>query len=279
MRRFNIAGNCQEDKHYMLPPLPRIPQAWDLVQNEEYFVLHAPRQSGKTTALLALCDELNLQGKYHAVYCTLKKVPIDSECMEGIMDATNRIWLSSQQLLLERGLPDIRPDATLRTSTLQIYLTELCRKLDKPLVLLLDDVDALTGYSQISLLSQLRSGFASREDVPFPASVVLAGSRDISNYRLCLPPDSELLERVPPFNIIAAKLTLATFTPEQIAALYAQHTAETGQRFQDGALERVYHWTGGQPWLVNAVARECVEEICRNDFTREITPDLVDQAA
>ncbi|MBP1583784.1 MAG: hypothetical protein J6866_07500, partial [Victivallales bacterium] len=74
-------------------------------------------------------------------------------------------------------------------------------------------------------------------------------------------------------------LTLATFTPEQIDELYGQHTAETGQRFQDAALERVSYWTGGQPWLVNAIARECVEKICGKDFAREVTADMVDQAA
>jgi len=46
-----------------------------------------------------------------------------------------------------------------------------------------------------------------------------------------------------------------------VAELYGQHTADTGQRFAPGAVEYAYELAGGQPWLVNALAREVVEKI------------------
>ena len=78
MRTFNIAGNCLADMHYMLPALPRIPDALNLVHAGRYFVLHAPRQSGKTTSIQALQDALNSEGLYHAVYCTLEAAAVES---------------------------------------------------------------------------------------------------------------------------------------------------------------------------------------------------------
>jgi hypothetical protein len=51
MRYFNTAGPCVPERHYMLPPEPRLPQARPLVERGMYFVVHAPRQTGKTTVL------------------------------------------------------------------------------------------------------------------------------------------------------------------------------------------------------------------------------------
>ena len=56
-------------------------------------------------------------------------------------------------------------------------------------------------------------------------------------------------------------LRLGDFTPDEVHDLYAQHTAETGQEFTPGAVERAIELTAGQPWLVNALAREIVEKL------------------
>jgi rhamnogalacturonyl hydrolase YesR len=59
-----------------------------------------------------------------------------------------------------------------------------------------------------------------------------------------------------PFNIISESLTLADFTLDEISRLYHQHTEATGQAFEENAIERAWYWTEGQPWLVNALARQ-----------------------
>ena len=72
MRSFNTAGPVKPDKHYCIPPLERIDldEVLGLVRDERYFVLHAPRQTGKSSALLALADVLNERG-YRCVYATV----------------------------------------------------------------------------------------------------------------------------------------------------------------------------------------------------------------
>ncbi|MDR1080453.1 MAG: hypothetical protein LBQ79_05735, partial [Deltaproteobacteria bacterium] len=46
---FNTEGVCRPEEHYMIPALPRLPDVSDLIEKKRYFVIHAPRQSGKTT--------------------------------------------------------------------------------------------------------------------------------------------------------------------------------------------------------------------------------------
>ena len=61
MRFFNVAGPVRPDNHYTIQPLDRvdIDEFLGLIRAKQYFVLHAPRRTGKTSALIALCDLLN----------------------------------------------------------------------------------------------------------------------------------------------------------------------------------------------------------------------------
>jgi hypothetical protein len=54
IKEFSISGPCLLLKHYMLPVLPRIPGIMKMTGNEDYSILHAPWQSGKTIFLNAL---------------------------------------------------------------------------------------------------------------------------------------------------------------------------------------------------------------------------------
>lgn len=67
MRRFNTAGPCDPALHYMVPPLERLPEAATAVERGDYFVVHAPRQSGKTTTLRALARALTAEGTLAAL--------------------------------------------------------------------------------------------------------------------------------------------------------------------------------------------------------------------
>lgn len=84
MKFFNIAGPVKVEKHYALPPLSRIDLAevMMLIEQEKYFVLHAPRQSGKTSCLLALMHHLNQQGNYHCLYMNAEIVQAKPEDMQ-----------------------------------------------------------------------------------------------------------------------------------------------------------------------------------------------------
>jgi predicted AAA+ superfamily ATPase len=73
-RWFTTTGPCNPAKYYTLSPTERLPQLERLIAQESYFVLHAPRQTGKTTAMLALAQELTKSGRYTAILLSLEGV-------------------------------------------------------------------------------------------------------------------------------------------------------------------------------------------------------------
>jgi len=85
MRFFNTAGpvNCQD--HYCLPPLTRfdLPEVLTLISQKKYFVLHAPRQSGKTSCMLALREYLNNSGEYRSLYVNVEAAQAAREDVEN----------------------------------------------------------------------------------------------------------------------------------------------------------------------------------------------------
>jgi hypothetical protein len=79
------------------------------------------------------------------------------------------------------------------------------------------------------------------------------------------------------FNIKAKSLKMGDFTAKQVRDLYLQHTTETGQKFDDDAIEYAFEQTQGQPWLVNALAYECCFEMVK-DRSKPITKKNIEEA-
>ncbi|MFH1463825.1 MAG: ATP-binding protein [Pseudomonadota bacterium] len=146
----------------------------------------------------------------------------------------------------------------------------------RPAVLVLDEADVVRGPPLISLLRQLRNGFTGRGVGRFPTSVALVGMRDLRDY-LKHAKDGVPVNPGSPFNVKAASVTLRDFTAAEVGDLCAQHTAETGQDFEPGAVERAFWWTQGQPWLVNALARTAVLELVP-DRGLPVTAAHIDEA-
>jgi hypothetical protein len=276
-RRFNTAGPCLPDEHYMIPALSRLPEAAGLVDQKAYFVVHAPRQTGKTTTVQALAAELTASGRYAALRfsCEVGRAREDDvgAATRGILD---RIRDTARFALPSELAPPAWPEAS-DDSLLANALTAWAELCPRPLVLVFDEIDALRGPSLITILSQLRDGYTARLTVPFPVSVVLVGLRDVRDYKAASGGDPDTLGSSSPFNIKLESLRLGDFTAHEVAELYGQHTAQTGQQFAPGAVERAYALTSGQPWLVNALAREIVEKIAV-PVDEAITVEHVEQA-
>ena len=276
---FNIAGPCNPDKHYMLPAQERCKGILELINQEQYFVIHAARQTGKTTLLFELERQLNASAEYHALYCSL-------EALDGLGDAKEGIPAIVGELISEVNIHEVlkgysfaeNVDFSYPNTVLRESLVSFCNKLDKPLVILFDEIDCLSNGTLISFLRQLRYGYVNRSRSPFVHSIALVGMRNIRDYKTRIREDRETLGSASPFNIVSDVLTLRNFTKEEIFHLYAQHTEQTGQEFPSDVIERVYQYTSGQPWLVNAIAREIVVKILNSDFSQPIVSEHVEQA-
>ena len=279
---FNTAGPVNQPQHYKIDPLHR----WDLedvltlIAQQKYFILHAPRQTGKTSSLLALEDHLNAGSDYIAVYANIEAAQAArNDVPLGIGTVIGEL----QQRFKARGLGVARPNVAEYLgshdigSALSAYLTDICTALEKPLVLFIDEIDALVGDTLVSVLRQLRSGYDKRP-AAFPSTVVLCGVRDIKDYRIHKS-DDQIITGGSAFNIKAKSLRLGNFSREDIRALYDQHTEATGQRFEESCFELVWRYTAGQPWLVNALAHEVTFEIKENrDRAQPITVQKLEQA-
>ena len=258
MRFFNTEGPVRPDDHYMIRPLDRVDtdELLGLIRTECYFVLHAPRQTGKTSALIALRDLLNSgeAGDFRCVHTNVEVGQVArDDTARGMRAILSRLAMRAR--LLHDDFPHESWRAVLEASgpddALGDLLSNWCLANPVPLVLLVDEIDSLGGDTLLSVLRQLRAGYEQRPEA-FPQSVVLCGVRDIRDYRI-RSSTGEVVAGGSPFNIAAKSLRMSDFTEAETRALMAQHTEETGQRFTSAALEAVWTQTQGQPWLVNAL--------------------------
>ena len=249
-----------------------------LIEDMQYFLIHAPRQTGKTTFLHALAHRLNREGNYISVVCSMESAGYTSISVETAN--INFIKALAKMSKFFLGTENLSPDIAKYISgpsMLGDYLTDWCDTLDKPLVLLFDEVDALYDDVLISTLRQLRDGFQTRPK-HFPQSIALVGLRDIRDFRIRARADNPSIGSGSPFNIKAKSFFLPVFSKEEVRGLLDQHAKDTGQVFSEEVLEKLYNYSGGQPWLTNALANEVVRKILKNDYSREITLDLVELA-
>jgi AAA+ ATPase superfamily predicted ATPase len=275
---FNIAGPCNPKDHYMVPAIARNKDVEKLIDEKQYFVVHAARQTGKTSLLKAVASKINSESNYYALYCSLESTHVFNEMAEGI----KQIYFTIKNEFKYSKLPRIdfseQDQITDQTSVLiKDTLRSICSKLDKPFVLFFDEVDCLEDALLITFLRQLRDGYISRDEIPFPQSIALVGMRNIRDYKSKVRENKNTLGSASPFNIITKALTINNFTFEEVKDLYNQHTQATGQLFEESAVKLVYEQSSGQPWLVNAIARECTVELL-DDYSKPITSEHISQA-
>jgi hypothetical protein len=147
----------------------------------------------------------------------------------------------------------------------------------KPLVVLFDETDVLSGDTAISFLRQLRDGFSTRGPGIFPVSLALVGMRDLKDY-LVSAKDGKPLNQGSPFNIKEDSAALSNFTQEDIGRLFAQRTAETGQQITGEALDYVYEQSKGQPWIVNSLFKRATMRVLDEDSRETVSIDHIRQA-
>jgi AAA-like domain len=267
MKHFNNAGPSVDSMHYMIDPLVRIDvdSIESLVEQQRYFVLHAPRQTGKTTCLLALMHHFNAQGRYRALYVNIEAAQAArGNVEEGVAGMCSAFIRTAALYLKDQAVGDwYRTEGRQLTATDQIssllahWSAHDPQQPDapRPTVLFLDEVDALVGDTLISLLRQIRAGYAQRPGA-FPQSIILCGVRDVRDYRIHTA-HQEIITGGSAFNIKAESLRLGNFSREETLALWQQHAAETGQAIDPAIWPELWADTEGQPWLVNALGYEC----------------------
>jgi hypothetical protein len=276
VRFFNTTGPCYPWDHYMLPPADRLVDAQldRYIGDKLYWVLHAPRQTGKTTFLQDWAREINSGVEAVACYTSIEACQGISERAEAMRTMHFAICGSARA----SGLPI--PELPVDNPELLLYQTmqkwsELVAP--KALVVLIDEADALEGDVMVSFLRQLRGGFMERGVGRFPVSIALVGMKDLKDYITAakegVPPSP-----LSPFNVKTDSILLGNFIQDDIKKLFAQRTAETGQQITDEALEYTWEQSQGQPWIVNSLFQRATMRILKADNYSTLTRKHIEQA-
>ena len=199
-----------------------------------------------------------------------EKIPEAMETILQVLAGTAEIVLGDDSLEeIRREAPAKKSPGTALWSALRRWAEADSR----PLVLLIDEIDALIGDTLLSVLRQLRSGYDMRPR-SFPHSIVLCGVRNVRDYPIHSSSEGEPVAGGTVFNISADSLRLDDFERGEMEALLGQHTEETGQQFEPALVERICTQTAGQPWLVNALCRRaCFRSPQGRDPGRPISED------
>ena len=181
---FNIAGPCYPKKHYTVPILDRNKNIIPIIEQAQYFVIHAARQSGKTTLIQWLVLHLLKEGKYYALYCSLEAAKSFSAPEKGIPAILDLLEFAIEYSTLPQRKSFAQGLDRNKTSTLiKKALANFCAALDKPLIIFFDEIDSLKNGTLVSLIAQLRDGYVTRNFIPFPQSIALVGMRNIRDYK------------------------------------------------------------------------------------------------
>ena len=274
-KKFNVTGLCVPEKHYMVNLDQRLVQIRRLVDEGDYFTINRARQYGKTTTLSALADVLS---KDYLV------ISLDFQALgnESFMDETafslafGMIFLRELERL---GLPKSdelkytisklkdcihKQDNQFKLIHLFDFLLNICSMSDKPMVLMIDEVDSATNNQVfLDFLAQLRNYYLERDKkgtVTF-WSVILAGVYDVKNLKAKLRPD-EFHKTNSPWNIATDFRVDLSFRMDDIAGMLKDYENYyyTGMNIPEIAA-LLYDYTAGYPFLVSKLCKLLDEQI------------------
>jgi hypothetical protein len=260
----------------MLPPEERLVggQLHRYIGDKLYWVLHAPRQTGKTTFLQSWMRQINAGDEAVACYVSVERCQGIGEPERAMPDLCKAI----QEYAAAAHLPVPELKTASANSMLSDTLIDWAAQVaPKPLVVLFDEVDVLTDGTLISFLRQLRGGFSIRGPGSFPVSIALVGMRDLKDYITAskggIPPNPGS-----PFNIKSDSASIANFHKDDVVRLFAQRTKETGQIITQEALDYVYEQSQGQPWIVNSLFQRATMRVLDSDSTETVTIAHIQEA-
>ena len=275
---FNINAVCLPNLHYMVDITKRLKEIKVMVDRGDYFTINRGRQYGKTTTLRAL--QKYLQEEYLVVrldFQGLSTATYENEKTFAAAFADSVLRAVRGQLLPEDVINQFELLANNQIDNITLtrlfkMLSGWCALSDKPIVLMIDEVDAASGHNIfLDFLALLRQGYINREDTPTFQSVILAGVQDIKHIKKKLRPESSH-EANSPWNIAADFLVDMSFSAEDIAGMLQEYEADYATGMDIPAISSlIYDYTSGYPVLVSNICKYTDERIAgTSDFPTKV---------
>lgn len=265
-KTFNTTGVCKPSEHYMVDIQERLIKVKRLVDEGKFFTVNRARQFGKTTMLYALSDFL--KDKYLVVsmdfQMQMSNAKFSNEKVFSLAFAKAFIQSfnvsfgadsednKSAKNTFEDAVRDVGEEFDL--PDLFVALSDFCAAVDRPVILMIDEVDSATNNQVfIDFLAQLRGYYLKRDRFSIFQSVILAGVCDIKNFRRKLRPDDEHRDNSP-WNIAADFDIEMSFNADQIANMLKSYADDYGITIREKEVaSEIYAFTGGYPYLVSRV--------------------------
>ena len=273
LKKFNITGYCNPNKHYMVDLTERLNKIKAMVDEGEYFVINRARQYGKTTTIMALRqflenDYIVVSMDFQRQMSTRKfqdETTFSLAFAEGFLKKLN---ISDAEQQMEEKMNELKEISQQSPSNFDLVklfdsLSAICDVASKPIVLIIDEVDSASNNQVfLDFLAQLRGGYIERDEQSTFHSVILAGVYDIKNIRQKIRPDDQHKTNSP-WNIAADFNIDMSLSVEGIIGMLMDYEQDhrTGMNVQKIA-QLLYDYTSGYPFLVSRLCRLIDENLC-----------------
>jgi hypothetical protein len=266
-KEFNISGACNPERHYMVDISKTLADIKVLVDKGAYFTMNRARQFGKTTTLTAL--KKYLRDEYLVVYLDFQFISAASyKSEEAFVRAFARELVMSGSNVMDNDLASELDniakdkDEEYNLGELFIILSKWCAMSDKPIVLIIDEVDSASNNQVfLDFLAQLRGYYIHRDNRPIFQSVILAGVHDVKNIKRKIRPDDDSKVNSP-WNISAKFDINMAFNVEGIKGMLEEYESDyhTGMNTVKIA-ELIFDYTSGYPFLVSRLCQIMDKEL------------------
>ncbi len=265
MRRFSSYGPVNKKLHYYVPREELISKSCTRIMGEfpeeggHYITVWAPRQCCKTWTMQEVLWRLQKDERFDVVKVNLEHLK-HTDNLEEIL-----------QSVAERIVSQLNKTANTVKSLEDFENIFHKNTLDKPLILVLDEFDALAEEAISSIAGAFRNIYLERtyqadkttwEKDYLLHSVALVGVRSVLGIEN---------ERGSPFNI-QRNVHIPNLTSEETDRMFKWYEKESGHKVKQEVIDRLYYETLGQPGLVSWFGELLTEgfEYFKPDYSRPL---------
>ena len=247
MKRFCTSGPVDKKTCYYVKRPELMKEAINHIENWRYFTVSAPRQTGKTTFLNEILQVI--KDKYITIFLSFedyKNIITEKEFVRTLYDEVLS-ELKKYNLEIQEKIDNIR--------MIKKLFKKLHDRTGKDIVLMIDEFEKFNNEELMNqFLHIIRKTYHNKKLYGL-RSVILISVSYLSGI---------LEDNASPFNI-TEHMEVPYFTKEQVYDLLNQHEQETGQKFEEEVKELIWHNSGGQPGLTNALAYDLVVKKAKNE--------------
>jgi len=242
MRRFNSYGPINTNVHYYAPRKELIAGALTQLVGEDpsegghYITVWAPRQTGKTWVMQEILFQLKKDPRFNVVVVNLENLKRNKNI--GNIIEIIAIEIGKGLGMKFEGIDD-------EYKFQEIFSRDV---MDKPLILILDEFDALSEKAINTLVTSFRSIYNNRRyerDKPTEQKTYLLHAVALIGVRSVLGIENE---KGSPFNV-QRSVHIPNLNFDEVKGMFQWYEKESGQEIEPAVVAKLYKETAGQPGL------------------------------